>query len=43
MTDARLPQTGGSYTRDEKGALKQTQPPTKPAVKAKPAATKKKG
>ena len=32
-----LPQSGGSFTRTEKGALKPAQTPTKPPVKAKPA------
>ncbi|CUH67976.1 hypothetical protein TG4357_03317 [Thalassovita gelatinovora] len=28
----KLPSAGGSYTRDAKGKLKQSQAPTKPAV-----------
>ncbi|WP_425099136.1 hypothetical protein [Tropicibacter sp. S64] len=37
MTKPVLPQGGGSWTRDDKGELKQVQAPTKPAEKAKPA------
>ncbi|WP_305970447.1 MULTISPECIES: hypothetical protein [unclassified Mameliella] len=32
----RLPQSGGSFTRTEKGALKQTVKPPKPAPRPKP-------
>lgn len=32
-----LPQTGGSYTRTDKGALKQAVKPPKPAERPKPA------
>lgn len=39
----KLPQTGGSFTRDTKGALKQTVAPPKPAPRSKPPAPKKKG
>lgn len=33
MSEHKLPQTGGSYTRSAKGALKQVQAPTGPARK----------
>ena len=36
----RLPQSGGSFTRTEKGGLKQTVPPPKPAPRPKPPAPK---
>lgn len=32
----RLPQSGGSFTRTEKGGLKQTVKPPKPAPRPKP-------
>lgn len=32
----RLPQSGGSFTRTEKGGLKQTVKPPKPAQRPKP-------
>ncbi len=44
MTD--LPQSGGSYTRDPKGKLKQTEAPVQERAPAKPApkpAPKKEG
>lgn len=34
----QMPAGGGRYARDDKGALKQVQAPTKPAAQAKPAA-----
>lgn len=40
MSDQELPKRGGSYTRDEKGKLTQTQEPTKPAPIGKPPAPK---
>ncbi|GEM_PF-1926031 len=36
----RLPQSGGSFTRTEKGGLKQTVAPPKPAPRPKPPAPK---
>jgi len=47
MTKPILPQTGGSYTREKDGALKQKAAPAKPAPTDAPAtpkgATPKKG